>query len=85
MSLIHRSAETAARLLGRRGLEVRRHAATRRQKMLAMHDVDLVLDVGAADGGYGRELRSCGYTGRIESFEPLAVAHAKLRGATADD
>lgn len=85
MSLIHRSAETVARLLGRRGLEVRRHAAARRQKMLEKHRVDLVLDVGAADGGYGRELRSFGYAGRIESFEPLAAAYDRLRTATADD
>lgn len=84
-SAIHRSAATMARVLGRRGLEVRRHAAARRQKMLDKHRVDLVLDVGAADGGYGRELRSFGYAGRIESFEPLAAAHEKLRAAVADD
>ncbi|WP_375001002.1 FkbM family methyltransferase [Aeromicrobium sp. CTD01-1L150] len=71
--------------LGRRGLEVRRHAATRRQKMLSRHDVDLVLDVGAADGGYGATLRSFGYTGTIVSFEPLREVFARLATAIETD
>lgn len=85
MSLIHRSAAAAAHLLGRGGLEVRRHPAARRQKILAKHDVDLVIDVGAAGGGYGRSLRDFGWSGRIESFEPLAGAFARLQKVAADD
>lgn len=77
-SPIHRSAVKALELLARRGFEVRRHPAARRQKLFARHGVDLVIDVGAANGGYGRELRQFGYTGRIESFEPLATAYAAL-------
>lgn len=68
----------AHHLLARRGLEVRRHPAARRQRIFAAHGVDLVLDVGAARGGFGRELRSFGYAGRILSFEPLAAAFADL-------
>jgi FkbM family methyltransferase len=76
---------TAADQLARRGLEVRRHSSWRRQAMLAKHDVDLVVDVGAADGGYGRSLRKFGYTGPIVSFEPLSASFASLSTAIQDD
>jgi hypothetical protein len=56
---------TARRQLERRGLELRRNSATRRQAIFEKHGVDLVFDVGAADGGYGNSLRAFGYTGRI--------------------
>lgn len=69
----------------KRGFEIRRHPAGRRQKMFAVRGVDLVLDVGAADGGYGRALRQFGYTGRIVSFEPLAHSYAELCANIAND
>jgi FkbM family methyltransferase len=68
-----------------RGFEIRRHPATRRQRMLERHGVDVVLDVGAADGGYGSQLRMYGYTGRIVSFEPLAGSYAALTARIAGD
>jgi FkbM family methyltransferase len=46
--------------------------------LLARHCVDLVIDVGANNGGYGSMLRERGYCGRILSFEPLSAAHAQL-------
>ena len=76
---------TAADQLARRGLEVRRHSGWRRQAMLTKHGVDLVLDVGAADGGYGTSLRRFGYTGRIVSFEPLSASFESLTSAIKDD
>jgi FkbM family methyltransferase len=76
---------TAADQLARRGLEVRRHSSWRRQAMLAKHDVDLILDVGAADGGYGTSLRTFGYTGQIVSFEPLSASFESLTAAIKDD
>lgn len=53
--------------------------------LLGHHEVDLVLDVGANDGGYGRFLRQHGYRGKILSFEPLPEAHARLVEATRGD
>lgn len=75
----------AATALGRRGFEVRRHPAARRQQLMAAHHVDLVLDVGAADGGYARELRSFGYRGDIISFEPRHGGHEALQQSAAAD
>ena len=68
-----------------RGYEVRKHPAVRRARMFAAHDIDLVIDVGAASGGYGTQLRKFGYTGRIVSFEPLDSAFAELSKVIAGD
>jgi len=54
-------------------------------RMLKFHGVDVVLDVGASSGGYGRNLRMAGYRGRILSFEPLRSVHGELVRRTAND
>lgn len=69
----------------KRGFEIRRHPAARRHNMLTEHRVDLVLDVGAATGGYGTQLRLFGYAGRIVSFEPMTAPFAELSATAAGD
>lgn len=71
--------------LARQGFEIRRHSAARRQRLLAAREVDVVIDVGAARGAYGQQLRKFGYGGRLVSFEPLAGAFARLEGVIEHD
>jgi FkbM family methyltransferase len=47
--------------------------------------VNLVLDVGANSGQFGKSLREHGYAGRIVSFEPLEAARKGLLDATGGD
>ena len=70
--------------LRRVGLEVSRFNSpdsftARRQRLLEYYGVNLVLDVGASDGGFALELRSAGYQGRIVSFEPLLAPFKSLQ------
>jgi FkbM family methyltransferase len=79
---------TAAKQLG---LELHRYIPVRSQAaqleaMLRSHGVDLVLDVGANTGQFGRELRKhIGYAGRIVSFEPTSAAYLQLVANAAGD
>ncbi len=45
---------------------------------LARRGVDVVVDIGANDGGFAGDLLDEGYTGRIVSIEPLPDARAAL-------
>ena len=71
------------------GLDVVRYvpsrANTRRLRAMQEHRVDLVLDVGASDGGFASKLRSSGYEGRILSFEPSTEGYEALVRASARD
>ena len=52
---------------------------------LGARSVDLVVDVGGNDGGYGTYLRRWGYHGPILSFEPTSREFGRLQGTTASD
>lgn len=52
---------------------------------LRRYAVDLVIDVGANAGQYGRMLRSLGYKGQILSFEPCRVPFSRLQARAAGD
>jgi len=86
MTLKHEIRKLALRM----GLEVRRFdplqsAQARLLCQLAHHGVDLVLDVGANDGGYAHGLLEQGFAGPVVSFEPLTSAHARLEARAAGD
>lgn len=57
----------------------------RRSLLMRRLGTDLVVDVGANVGQYGRELRQFGYRGRILSFEPMSDAFASLAAVAAAD
>lgn len=84
-SLLHR-----VRLLARRsGVDFHRwptqdpaYAAFR---AMTRNRPDVIFDVGANDGGFARDCRSFGFSGRIVSFEPGSAAFARLRDASAAD
>ena len=83
--------EAVVRALHRAGWDLQRHPgwfdfAHRRNVLLSARGIDLVLDVGANAGQFGRELRGYGYRGRIVSFEPLRAPYDALAArAGADD
>lgn len=60
-------------------------ARRRRLALLRELEIGLVLDVGANDGAFGRELRADGYEGRIVSFEPTSAAFAALAAGCSED
>jgi FkbM family methyltransferase len=53
--------------------------------LLEVHAVDLVIDVGANTGQYGRRLRNHGYKGQIVSLEPIRAAFEELSAAAGRD
>lgn len=49
------------------------------------YNIDLVLDVGANNGGFGKMLRLEGYKGTIHSFEPVSNTFKELKKVIAKD
>lgn len=53
--------------------------------LIAAHDVNIVLDVGANRGFWSAHLRQSGYRGHIISFEPLAANAAHIEAQRRGD
>ena len=53
--------------------------------MLKAHQVNLIFDVGANAGQFGKQLRNASYKGDIVSFEPLSLAREQLLVASEKD
>lgn len=71
-------------------LDIRRYSIAnshdlRRQQLLGSITIDLVLDVGANSGQYGKQLRKDGYKGKILSFEPIASVYNDLKNRVGAD
>lgn len=56
----------------------RSSAAAQLARQLFVHQIDVVIDVGANTGQFALELRNAGFPGRIVSFEPSSAAHSTL-------
>lgn len=59
--------------------------ATHLRRLMNMHHIDLVIDIGANTGQYGLLLRELGYKGEICSFEPEPRNLAQLHETAAND
>jgi FkbM family methyltransferase len=78
------------RILRRLGFDLRRYSpvaqeGAHRMIMLRKHGINLIFDVGANSGQFGKSLREEGYWGRIVSFEPLSAAREQLVNASRND
>lgn len=60
-------------------------ADRRRARLMQRYGIDIVIDIGANTGQYAMLLRDCGYTGKIQSYEPLPSAFSQLRSRAASD
>jgi FkbM family methyltransferase len=83
MSLLKSVKQSIKQILHAAGIEAHWfHPGTsplaRRMAALRAFDIDLVIDIGANEGQFAKELRAGGYSGRIVSFEPLLAAHGRI-------
>ena len=56
-----------------------------RTHLLQARDINLVVDVGASEGLWARDLRKAGYSGDILSLEPLSEPFGRLQARTRRD
>lgn len=88
VALSDRMKQRLKRVLKRLDVHAGRHRHTlagTREALLKRAEIDLVIDVGAHAGEYGRALRASGYTGAIVSFEPVRSQFERLSAASTAD
>jgi FkbM family methyltransferase len=66
------------------GFDITRIRPTR-QDFMQSRSIDTVIDVGANEGQFVREIRENGYSGRIVSFELIKEIYSKLANNVAKD
>ena len=57
----------------------------RLKHFLDYKEIDCVIDIGANDGQFGKNLRKIGYKGQIISFEPIVSAYIDLEDTSKKD
>jgi len=72
------------------GYDLHRHnpsasASAQLISILKFLEIDLVMDVGANEGQFGKQLRELGYHGRIVSYEPLSLPRERLLAISLND
>ncbi len=72
------------------GIDIKRISVAQDQtmrliKIITTNDVNLIFDIGANSGQFGKELRKNGYSGKIVSFEPLSKQYEKLSNVAKND
>jgi FkbM family methyltransferase len=87
LNFLKQKIKTALRTLG---LEVHRYssatsASARLIEALQAFNIDFVIDIGANNGQFAKDLRSAGYKKKIVSFEPLTAAHERLLSESKHD
>ncbi len=90
MSSIEQTKGFVRKLANQLGIEITRFNSkgsdrARLARFLFSREVNLVFDVGANVGQYGKELRALGYRGRIVSFEPVSHTYSRLQKLAAGD
>jgi len=76
-----------AKLFGYELIKTRKHPSTNSHmiNLINHYDIDLVIDVGANNGQFGRMLRAEGYQGDIHSFEPVSSTFNELKRSCESD
>jgi len=78
VNFLRDTARSFARSLGYEIRKTGSHGFKRPIDFIRSRNVDLVVDVGANVGQYGKNLRKEGYAGWIVSFEPTSAAYETL-------
>jgi FkbM family methyltransferase len=83
VALLQKARRTARRLFRNAGYQ--RRIAPDFFDIMSHNGIDVVIDVGANDGDFGRDIRDRGYKGLIVSFEPNPVVFERLSNSIAGD